>query len=338
MAASRLSAAAPRGTATTRPPSSSSDAPPARSASSRARPESAAATAATTAAAIAPATAPACSQGVRARRRSCAQDRRASRLTAARRRPCPGGARAPARGPRAARRRRARRRRARARGRSRAGRRRQHPGVVEHHQRGVAGHGQREAEAPPALGVEAPRAPAGDELQAGALQRVAGGRARRGRAPQRGDHRDGLVDAQPRGEAAPLGPVADPVRHAHPPGARHQAQQPPQQARLAGAGRPPHQEPLPGAEAQRDAAHGRVGTPVVPDLQAVGRDERRLRAGHPERMTSSTSSRRRSMSASLTSDSRLSRISGSVLEGRTLKCQSSCSTDRPSISTWRASA
>ena len=41
------------------------------------------------------------------------------------------------------------------------------------------------------------------------------------------------------------------------------------------------------------------------------------------RMSARTSSRRRSMSSSDTSDSRHRRSSGSVLEGRTLKCQSS---------------
>ena len=47
----------------------------------------------------------------------------------------------------------------------------------------------------------------------------------------------------------------------------------------------------------------------------------RLGAGH-ERMTARTSSRLASMSSRETSDSRLRRRSGSVLEGRTLKCQS----------------
>ena len=42
-----------------------------------------------------------------------------------------------------------------------------------------------------------------------------------------------------------------------------------------------------------------------------------------ERISASTSSRRRSMSSTETSDSRHRRSSGSVLEGRTLKCQSS---------------
>ena len=45
-------------------------------------------------------------------------------------------------------------------------------------------------------------------------------------------------------------------------------------------------------------------------------------AGH-ERMRPSTSSRLASMSCWETSDSRVSRSSGSVFEGRTLKCQSS---------------
>ncbi len=46
-------------------------------------------------------------------------------------------------------------------------------------------------------------------------------------------------------------------------------------------------------------------------------------AGAHERITASTSSRRRSMSCRERSDSRQRRSSGSVLEGRTLKCQSS---------------
>jgi len=47
----------------------------------------------------------------------------------------------------------------------------------------------------------------------------------------------------------------------------------------------------------------------------------RLKRGH-ERITPSTSSRRRSISSWERSDSRHSRSSGSVLDGRTLKCQS----------------
>ena len=52
-------------------------------------------------------------------------------------------------------------------------------------------------------------------------------------------------------------------------------------------------------------------------LQCLLRRERHSRPDQP-----STSSRRRSMSSREISDSRLSRSSGSVLEGRTLKCQS----------------
>ena len=55
-----------------------------------------------------------------------------------------------------------------------------------------------------------------------------------------------------------------------------------------------------------------------------------LRRRAQERITASTSSRRRSMSSAERSDSRHSRSNGSVLEGRTLKCQSSYSTDSPS--------
>jgi hypothetical protein len=59
---------------------------------------------------------------------------------------------------------------------------------------------------------------------------------------------------------------------------------------------------------------------VDPSDRERGRDGKRV---DQERMRSSTSSRRRSMSSRETSDSRFRRSSGSVLEGRTLKCQSS---------------
>ena len=51
--------------------------------------------------------------------------------------------------------------------------------------------------------------------------------------------------------------------------------------------------------------------------------ERLLRGGRHPRINPSTSSRRRSMSSRETNDSRFSRSSGSVFDGRTLKCQSS---------------
>ena len=61
-------------------------------------------------------------------------------------------------------------------------------------------------------------------------------------------------------------------------------------------------------------------------LGAAGRGwralDRRCRCDRQERISASTSSRFSSMCACDTSDSRLSRSSGSVLDGRTLKCQS----------------
>ena len=65
---------------------------------------------------------------------------------------------------------------------------------------------------------------------------------------------------------------------------------------------------------------------------------RRLARGAHERISASTSSRRRAMSSAETSDSRHRRRSGSVFEGRTLKCQSSYSIEIPSRRLWRASA
>ena len=67
------------------------------------------------------------------------------------------------------------------------------------------------------------------------------------------------------------------------------------------------------------------------DRQAVHTPRARMRSrnrahdpvGAAERISSSTSSRRRSMSSCERSDSRHRRSSGSVLDGRTLKCQSS---------------
>ena len=56
-----------------------------------------------------------------------------------------------------------------------------------------------------------------------------------------------------------------------------------------------------------------------------------------ERITASTSSRRRSMSSRERRDSRQSRSNGSVFDGRTLKCHSSYSTERPSRRYWCAS-
>ena len=64
---------------------------------------------------------------------------------------------------------------------------------------------------------------------------------------------------------------------------------------------------------------------------------RRLPRGAHERISASTSSRRRAMSSAETSDSRHRRRSGSVFEGRTLKCQSSYSIEIPSRRLWRAS-
>ncbi len=64
------------------------------------------------------------------------------------------------------------------------------------------------------------------------------------------------------------------------------------------------------------------------DRQAVdaglgGEGKRLLVVPAHERISARTSSRRRSMSSGETRDSRQRRSSGSVLEGRTLKCQSS---------------
>ncbi len=107
----------------------------------------------------------------------------------------------------------------------------------------------------------------------------------------------------------------------------HQAQQAAQEAGLARPGAPGDHEALAGAEAHAHAAHGGLGAAVIAHLQVLGLHHglrvRRPGGRHPERITSSTSSRRRSMSASDTSDSRLRRSSGSVLDERTLKCQSS---------------
>ncbi len=79
--------------------------------------------------------------------------------------------------------------------------------------------------------------------------------------------------------------------------------------------------------------HDRLGVGLVEaDAQPGGEPERRpgcRRAGAHERISASTSSRRRSISAAVNA-SRLRRNSGSVLDGRTLKCQSSNSTETPS--------
>ena len=77
----------------------------------------------------------------------------------------------------------------------------------------------------------------------------------------------------------------------------------------------------------------RLGVGLVEaDAQPRGEPEGRPRSRRPcahERISASTSSRRRSISVAENA-SRLSRSSGSVLEGRTLKCQSSKSTETPS--------
>src|SRR5579884_284838 len=90
-----------------------------------------------------------------------------------------------------------------------------------------------------------------------------------------------------------------------------------------------------------DSTHeerGGEGNPV--DAGPFGQRQRIVGArGAPirrrhERITASTSSRRRSMSSRERSDSRHRRSSGSVLDGRTLKCQSSYSTESPSRRYW----
>ena len=63
------------------------------------------------------------------------------------------------------------------------------------------------------------------------------------------------------------------------------------------------------------------GGDLKPVDAGLGRAFERLLRGH-DRIRASTSSRFRSMSSRETSDSRLSRRSGSVFEGRTLKCHS----------------
>ena len=70
---------------------------------------------------------------------------------------------------------------------------------------------------------------------------------------------------------------------------------------------------------------------VEPDPCAVREAEGRAAVveGRHDRITESTSSRRRSI-ASSDSASRFSRSSGSVFDGRTLKCQSGYSTEMPS--------
>src|SRR5829696_2370389 len=74
---------------------------------------------------------------------------------------------------------------------------------------------------------------------------------------------------------------------------------------------------------QRRVLERRLALRDAPELE-----HEPLAAGH-ERITSSTSSRFSSISSSERA-SRFSRNSGSVLEGRTLKCQSSASTETPS--------
>ena len=69
---------------------------------------------------------------------------------------------------------------------------------------------------------------------------------------------------------------------------------------------------MPCAAALRERGRGRLGA------LGVG-----LRGRAHARISASTSSRRRSMSSRETSDSRHRRSSGSVFDGRTLKCQSS---------------
>ena len=82
-----------------------------------------------------------------------------------------------------------------------------------------------------------------------------------------------------------------------------------------------------------DRERGRDREPVDAGLRG-GREQI---LGHA-RISSSTSSRFSTMWSGETSDSRFSRSSGSVLEGRTLKCHSGWSTDTPSSQLISASA
>ena len=72
---------------------------------------------------------------------------------------------------------------------------------------------------------------------------------------------------------------------------------------------------MPASAASASASRSRL----LPRILRVAHDP----VGAAERISASTSSRRRSMSAGETSDSRHRRSSGSVFEERTLKCQSS---------------
>ena len=74
-----------------------------------------------------------------------------------------------------------------------------------------------------------------------------------------------------------------------------------------------------------DPRRGRRGEGVLGGRRRAG-----ARSAAQDRIRPSTSSRRSFMSWVETSDSRLRRRRGSVLEGRTLKCQSSKSTETPS--------
>jgi hypothetical protein len=113
-------------------------------------------------------------------------------------------------------------------------------------------------------------------------------------------------------EASPL-----PLRAAAP-----KSSSPCSSGNVACCGPPPH--------GGRGGGSRRSRAPAVRRVQQLGAGRTEgIRGPHP-RMRSSTSSRFSSMCAREMSDSRLRRSRGSVFEGRTLKCQSSKSTDTPS--------
>ena len=151
-----------------------------------------------------------------------------------------------------------------------------------------------------------------DELQAGAVEGVVGG-ARAGPRQRRGTAATARTVSSTRRPAAKpvaLRPVADPAarrtrrrlaEHGRRPRWATRPSSPRSRLVLPAPARPGDQQALARGQAERDVAHGRLGTPVVADLQVLGRDDGRASASgvaHPERITSSTSSRRRSMSSS----------------------------------------
>ena len=232
---------------------------------------------------------------------------------------------------------------------------REQPGIVEHHQRGSPAIPRARLRRRQPSASRRRRAPAADQAEPGAPERVLGQPAAPVAAPQGPDGAHGL-DHRAGRSRSPRPAVRSPPGRATP--RRREvrpARGPGPQPGPAPAGRATGWS-CPSPPARAAAAPGRApaaashparpasGAALITHLEGLGRDHGRRLAGHrpggghPERMTSSTSSRFRSMSSSETSDSRFRRRSGSVLEGRTLKCQSRYSTDNPSISIWRPSA